>query len=75
MGDLSRFIRAASDEEKAEVYGEVMDAASCRQALSVIVGALADFDGIDEPPMGYSPKLDRLRVAYKLGCKALGAGE
>lgn len=38
-GNLSRFIRAASDDEKAEVYGEVMDAASCRQALSVIVAA------------------------------------
>lgn len=71
MGDFSRFIREAGDDEKAEVYGEVMDAATCRQALSLLVDALGDFDGMDEPPQGFNLKLDRLRVAFRMGRDAL----
>ena len=46
---------------------EVMDAATCRQALSLLVDALGDFEGMDDPPQGFSPKLDRLRAAFRMG--------
>ncbi len=50
---------------------EVMDAATCRQALALLVDALGDFEGMDDPPQGFSPKLDRLRVAFRMGRDAL----
>ena len=50
---------------------EVMDAATCRQAPSLLVDALGDFEGMDDPPQGFSPKLDRLRVAFRMGRDAL----
>ena len=71
---FSNFIRNASAEEKEGVYGKVLGAATCRQALTVLVGALSAFDGMEEPPQGYSPKLDRLRRAYRDARKALEDG-
>ena len=50
---------------------EVMDAATCRQALALLVDALGDFEGMDDPPQGFSPKLDRLRAAFRMGRDAL----
>ena len=74
MSDLSDFIRNASPERKAEVYGEVMDAVTCRQALTLIVAALADFEGMGDPPQSSNPKVNRLRHAYQVGRTALGDG-
>ena len=71
MVEFSRFIREAGEDERAKVYGEVMDAATCRQALNLLVDALGDFEGMDEPPGGFVPKLDRLRIAFRMGRDAL----
>ena len=42
-----------------------------RQALNLLVDALGDFEGMDEPPGGFVPKLDRLRIAFRMGRDAL----